>query len=259
MTLWKAALLGIIQGLTEFLPISSSGHLVIGQHLLDLQEPEMLFDVGVHFATLIAVLIYFRREIFTILSGFFKGDDKPARNMGIIIIIGTIPAVLVGLLFSDLIETAFSSPKMASVMLIVTGLVLISTARLKKMKRNFWEIKWHHALIVGVAQAIAILPGISRSGATISASLHLGISSEDAARFSFILSLPAIFGAALFEARKIAAVPVSEFPALIVGMLAAGIVGYLAIAVMLKIVSRGKLYYFAPYCILLASIILLTL
>ena len=231
---------------------------MIGQHLLGLQKPELLFDVGVHFATLGAVVVYFRREIWKILSGIFSKKDAPAKRTALIIIIGTIPAVIVGFTFADFFESLFNSPKTASAMLMVTGIILLTTIKSGSGRKVMWKLKWYDALIVGTAQAAAILPGISRSGATIAASLHLGVKGDDAARFSFLLALPAILGAAVLEAKEILVVPTSELPALGAGIIAAGLVGYFAISVMMKIVSRGKLFYFAPYCIIMGIIVMLT-
>lgn len=258
MTFWQAVLLGLLQGLTEFLPVSSSGHLVIGQYFLGFQKPELLFDVGVHFATLGAVAIYFRKEIWKIFAGIFSKKDAPAKRTAFIIIIGTIPAVIVGFTFADFFESLFNSPKTAAAMLVVTGLILLTTIKSGSGQKAMWKLKWFDALIVGTAQAAAILPGISRSGITIAAGLHLGIKRDDAARFSFLLSLPAILGAAVLEAKEILVIPSGELPALGAGMITAGLVGYCAISVMMKLVSRGKLYYFAPYCILLGLAVALT-
>lgn len=255
LSILQALLLGIIQGLTEFLPISSSGHLVIGQYFLRLREPELFFDISVHFATMIAVVIYFRSEVFKLIKGLFLRNEVEGRKTLLIIIIGTIPAAVIGYTLSSFFESAFSNPKMTSVMLMLTGFILLTTIPARPVGKKMWRLKWSDALIVGMAQAAAIMPGISRSGSTIAAGLHLGFKRDDAARFSFLLSLPAIFGATLFEAKDIASLPASQLVTVASGMLAAGIVGYLAIHYMLKIVSRGKLFWFAPYCIALGLVV----
>ena len=249
--------MGILQGLTEFLPVSSSGHLVIGQYFFGLGEPELLFDIGVHFATMAAVVIYFRKDVFKLFKGIFTRREEKGKKTAYAIIIGTIPAVVVGLLFRDFFESLFNSPKSASVMLMITGVILLSSVFGKPKGKRIWGIKWFDALMVGIAQAAAILPGISRSGSTITAALHLGIEKEDAAKFSFLLALPAIFGATVLELGDLVSASAEQLVPLAIGMLSAGVTGYLAIAIMLKMVNRGKLYAFAPYCILLGITVLI--
>ncbi len=255
MTYLQALLLGVIQGLTEFLPISSSGHLVIGQHFLGLRQPELFFDVSVHFATLIAVLVYFRSEVLKLVRGAFIPRETAGRKTLLLIILGTVPAVIVGFTLNRFMESAFGSPKMASVMLLLTGVILLTTIPARPRGKKLWSLKWLDAVLVGIAQAAAIMPGISRSGATIAASLHLGIERDDAARFSFLLSIPAILGAAVYEGKDVSAVSSDQLLVVLTGMLAAGIVGYAAIHIMLKIVSQGRLHFFAPYCIALGMIV----
>lgn len=259
MTIWQSVLLGIIQGLTEFLPVSSSGHLVIGQYLIGLQEPELLFDTGVHFATIAAVIIYFWKDIFRLFNSLIGRGEVNERKTAIAIIIGTIPAVLVGFLLKDFFESFFNSPRTASYMLIITGLLLFTSVYARPRGKKIWGIKWLDALIIGIAQAIAIMPGISRSGATITTALHLGMEKEDAAKFSFLLALPAIFGAGVLQSFELTKISLHEVFPLIFGMLSAGITGYFAIAFMLKLVGRGRLYAFGPYCIAVGLIVLIIL
>ncbi len=249
MTIWQAVLLGIIQGLTEFLPVSSSGHLVIGEHFLGITEPELIFNVAVHFATVVAVMIFFRKELFKMIRSFFVKDDAEGRRMAYFLIIGTIPAAIAGVGFKSFFERLFESAFVAAIMLLLTAVILISTKFAGKSKKEMWKMKWLDVLVIGIAQALAIFPGISRSGATIAASLHLGISRKDAARFSFLLSLPAIIGATLLQAREVSTLAGSDLLVLLAGMISAGLVGYLAMAMMMRIVSGGKLYYFGFYCL----------
>jgi len=248
VTIWQAVLLGIIQGLTEFLPVSSSGHLVIGEHFLGIREPELIFTVAVHFATVVAVMIFFRKELFKIIRSFFVKDDAEGRRMAYFLIIGTIPAAIAGIGFKSFFERLFESAFVAAIMLLVTAGILFSTKFARKSKKDMWKIKWLEVVFIGIAQALAIFPGISRSGATIAASLHLGITREDAARFSFLLSLPAIIGATLLQAREAGSLAGHDLLVLLAGMISAGLVGYSAVAMMLRIVNRGKLYYFGFYC-----------
>ena len=259
MTIWQAVALGALQGLTEFLPVSSSGHLVIGQYFLGLREPELIFDVAVHFATMIAVIIHFRQDIGKLWSSLFKRSELEGRRTVLIIIIGTIPAAIVGLFFGDFFAGLFSSAKFAAWMLLVTGGILMSTLIPSRGTKRMFGLKWYDALIVGIAQALAILPGISRSGATIVTSLHINFRKNDAAKFSFLLSLPAILGASVIQLRDVASINAEFIVPMIIGMITAGFTGYLAVALMLKIVNRGRLFYFAPYCFIVGVITLFSL
>ena len=248
-------MLGIIQGLTEFLPVSSSGHLVIGQNYLGLHEPELLFDVAVHFGTFVAGIVFFKREVIELIKGFFKPKSEYGR-IAWLIILGTIPAVLAGFFFEDYIEWYFGSPKTAAFMLIVTGILLSLTYFAASGNVKMKNIKWRTALLIGIAQACAIMPGLSRSGSTISTALFLKTDKSDAARFSFLLSLPAIFGAVIWEGRHAVKTPAGELIPIIAGVVTAALTGYFAIAIMIKIVGKGRLYYFAPYCFIIAVLAL---
>ncbi len=267
MTVGQAIFLGIIQGLTEFLPVSSSGHLVLGQALLGIQEQNITFEVFVHFGTLLAVLTVFYRDVGNIVLAFFSKDlispgpvEHYRRNanfrLAIYIIIGTIPAVIVGLFFKDFFEKSFNDPRLVCAMLIVTGLLLLSTLVPHRKRQGMGII---NTFLIGIAQAFAILPGISRSGSTIVTGMHLKLDAVQAARFSFLLSIPAILGAALLEFMTIleTGITLQNFLALAAGTIAAYISGYIAIESLLNIVRRGKLYMFAPYCIFLGILGLL--
>lgn len=254
MGLFQAILLGLLQGATEFLPISSSGHLVLAERLLNVGTDDIIFDVFVHLGTFVAVVVYFRREIRDIIVGLWKWllrKDNPNReeaSLGGYIAIGTIPAVIVGAAFKGHIEAAFQSPVFASAMLLCTGLILLST-RLAMSKER--KVRSRSSFIIGCAQAIAMLPGISRSGTTISAGLFLGISKEKAATFSFLLALPAIFGATLIELKEALDTGVGAFMLLkyLLGTIAAALFGYLCIALLLEVIRKGKFDYFGYYCL----------
>ncbi len=268
MDITKAIILGIIQGLTEFLPISSSGHLVLGKELLNIPEQGIAFEIFVHFGTLLAVLTVFRNDILELIKAFFlifKNKDisetyKENINFRLLvyIIIGTIPAVIIGLAFEDKIEQAFNDPHLVCLMLLVTGLILLFTYWKPKQTGSL-TIK--NTLIMGVAQAFAIFPGISRSGSTISAGIFFRVSGNEAARFSFLLAVPAIFGATLLKVSELFQTGISSdfLIQLIVGTIAAYISGYIAIETLLNIVKKGKLYLFAPYCFILGILGLLFL
>lgn len=250
LSVLKATILGLIQGLTEFLPVSSSGHLVLAQHFFGLQSQNgelMAFDVLLHFGTLIAVATVFYRDIIAMLTG---------RNWTLVglLILATLPAVVIGLPFKDAVEEAFSSVVLVSVALMVTGIVLGLThyARVKSNE----SITWKKSLVIGLAQAVALLPGISRSGSTISAGLFLGLDRATAARFSFLMMLPAVSGAVILESSSVMNLhAASVFPA-IIGTLVSAVVGYMAIRWMLAIIQKGKLQYFGLYCLIVGMVTL---
>jgi len=214
MTILQAIFLGIVQGLTEFLPISSSGHLTIMQYVLGI-PPDIPFDITVHLATLLAVVIYFWSDIIELFKGFFLGlvqlfkKDKNglAANLyfrfSLLIIVATIPTALMGLFFKDFFEGLFSSLFAVGGFLLVTGLIIILAERVKRGDKDLGKISFVDALIVGAAQGCAIAPGLSRSGTTISAALFRGLNRKLAARFSFIVALPAIFGAFLLQFKGV--------------------------------------------------------
>jgi undecaprenyl-diphosphatase len=258
MSILDALILGLVQGLTEFLPVSSSGHLVMGQYLLNLQDTGMLsFDVYVHFGTLISVCIIFRKDILEMIlatwralhTGTMKSsyESNEYVRMSLAIIVGSIPAAIIGLMYHDQIEEAFKDPKLVAVNLVITGLILFLT-RLPKPTEGK-RLGLVSGFIIGLAQSVAILPGISRSGSTISAALFLKLSPGTAARFSFLLSIPVIAGAALLEAGSVIRQGMENgFGPFIIGMVAAAAAGYVSIKVLLRLIERGKFSWFAFYC-----------
>jgi len=264
LNLFQAVSLGIIQGLTEFLPVSSSGHLVLLQNFFGLKEPELLFDISLHVGTLLAVCVIFRQSIFSILkslielpvlvrsSGGWKRlyhENRDIRLAGLIVI-GSIPTAVLGLLFKNIVEHIFGALWIVGIMLLVTGMLLWLT-RLKKTEgRPVLEMRITDALLIGLIQGMAIMPGISRSGATISLALFLGIDRELAGRFSFLLSIPAILGALLLSMGSPDMQTAIAPGIIIIGAVVSGIVGYAALILLLKIVKKGKLYHFSPYCLL---------
>ena len=245
-----AIILGVIQGLTEFLPVSSSGHLEITKQLLgdhSVGDESLLMTVVLHFATAIATMIVFRKEIYTILAGLYKFENNPDFQFSIKILISMIPAVLVGLFFETKIESLFSGNILfVGGMLIITGVLLILADKAKNTNK---KITIKDGFIIGVSQAIAILPGISRSGATISTSVLLGIDKEKSARFSFLMVIPIIFGIMF---KKISSGEIeyesSLLVPLIIGFVTALITGIFACKWMISIVKKSKLKYFAFYC-----------
>lgn len=261
LSIVKAVLLGVVQGATEFLPVSSSGHLVIIQHLLgvELEGGGLLaFDVCLHFGTLVAVLVFFRREIGGIIASPFRrvgaagsaGAEsvRRSRRMGLFVLVGTIPAALVGPALNDFFEGLVSNPASAAGMLLVTGAILWGTRWAPAARRDIMAMGWSRALAIGCAQAFAIIPGISRSGSTIAGGLYLGLDRDLAARFAFLLAVPAIAGATVFKLGDLALFSREIIVATALGTLASFVVGLACIKWLLGIVRRGRLSWFAPYC-----------
>lgn len=256
MTSSEAAVLGLVQGLTEFLPVSSSGHLVIMQHFLGFAEPPLTFDVSVHVGTLIAVIIAFYSDIVNLIK-------HPLQKTTVLIIISCIPTALIGFFFKPLFESAFASLWVTGVGLIITGLLLWSAEQFSFSFKRIPDMSWRDALIVGTVQGIAITPGISRSGSTIAGGLFLGLEREAAARYSFLLSIPAVLGASLLEFKDAIAETALKglnsleiFPMLL-GTLIAAAVGFLAVKAVVGLTKRGKLSFFAYYCWALGFMVLI--
>ena len=266
MSLWEALVLGVVQGFTEFLPVSSSGHLVIVQQLFGLEASShqlLGFDLALHFGTLLSVLAVFYRDVGAMIAGFFrmigyvirrgnKFRDKMKQDEGALlamwVILGTIPAVVIALSFKDFFRTLFDSALSAGAMLIVTGLILWLTRCVKHHDRQLKDLCVRDILLVGCAQAFAILPGISRSGSTIATGLFFKWDKRLAARFSFLLAIPAILGGLVFELEGLSQWSEQALAPLILGVTAAALAGFLAIRWMLGIVQRGQLHHFAYYC-----------
>ncbi len=269
----EAIILGILQGLTEFLPVSSSGHLVLFQHLFGLKEAELFFDVCVHLGTLVAVIIVFRQEIIKIISALLqlvslggqkekflqKMESEPELKMAVLIVIGSIPTAILGLLFASIADRLFSSTLIAGLMLMVTGLLLWITrkAATHAVAPRDGHLTTAKAFIIGIVQGLAIIPGISRSGSTISTALLLGVERETAARYSFLLSIPAIVGAGLLSLKDGFAQTGPVIWISLLGAVTAAIVGYGALKSLLHIVKKGRLYVFAPYCWLVGILAIL--
>ena len=252
MTLLEAIILGIVQGLAEFLPISSSGHLAVGQYLFGIDEGNLAFIIVVHVGTLIPVVIVYRKAIWELIK-------KPFQKMTYLLVIATAPAAIVAIFFEDAIEAALVSVSFIALGFIVTGIVLIGTDALRKAGKKSDEITYPDAVLIGIAQAVAVFPGISRSGSTIAASLARGINREDAAKFIFLMSIPAILGALLIQIIHIARgnllLEDLDFMVLGAGFLASALSGYLAINFMLAAIKKAKLSYFAYYVLALAAAI----
>jgi len=249
----EGALWGILQGLTEFLPVSSSGHLVLVPWLLGLDAPGMSLDVLLHLATLLALVIYFRREVLMLIRGVVhlvarrRADTADAR-LAWLVIVSSIPAVIVALVLETTIEQAFAAPMAAAVCLLVTGTILYLAER-RGGDRAIADLGSRDAGLIGLAQAVALVPGISRSGATMAAGRALGLERSEAARYAFVMSIPVVFGAAMLElAGMITEGYAGPVAPLAVGMLAAFLSGYLAVAVLIRYVQGHSLRVFSYYC-----------
>ncbi|NOQ22167.1 MAG: undecaprenyl-diphosphate phosphatase [Candidatus Aegiribacteria sp.] len=247
MTLLSVILLAIIQGLTEFLPVSSSGHLALAGMILKVPEGDMTFEIVVHLGTLMAVLAVYKNDLMGLISGVLRKQRESLVLAGLLII-GSVPAALAGFFLSDSIERAFSSPVLVSVMLLITGCVLFSTRFMKSGNRDNPSVTG--SVIVGVSQAMALLPGISRSGLTISTGLFAGIKREKAARFSFLLSIPAIAGAAVLKLGNAGSSGI-DYSLMVTGFVISAFTGYLALRILLKFLRAGRFSIFAWYCWLL--------
>ncbi len=241
----EALWLGIVQGLAEFLPVSSSGHLVLVQTLMGVGDTSLLFEIGVHVATMLAIVIFFRKKILELTRGFFSRQPESLRYVGKLAL-GTLPAVLVALIAKDYLDRVLSSPSIAGICLMLTGCILWTTrTTLKKATRQ--EPSWNQALLIGVAQAFAILPGISRSGTTVAAALALGIVPEVAAEFSFLLGIIAIIGAAVLMLPDLASASPEMIVALGVGCTTALVSGIFAIWLFVILLRKQAFYAFAYY------------
>lgn len=253
----RALILGIVQGLTEFLPVSSSGHLELAKWLLQddsLAAESMLMTVSLHAATALATLVVFRKDVFEILRDLFKFQWNDGTKFAALIVISMIPAAIVGVLFDDLLEALFDRQiVLVALMLILTGLLLFLADRAKNTHKS---VGWSDAVLVGISQAIAILPGISRSGATISTSVLLGIDREKAARFSFLMVVPLILGKMAKDVLDGDFSGTVSLPELGVGFVAAFITGILACVWMIKLVKKAELKWFAYYCFAVAAVVL---
>ncbi len=260
-----AVIFGIVQGITEFLPISSSGHLVILHNFITLPiKNELVFDIVLHSATLLAVLWFFKQEVWQLLKSWFKsfyGQKDPYSKISWLIILGTIPAALTGWFFDEIIESVLRSPIVVVIMLIVVGFLFIILEKYSRQKNELENLNWFKVLIIGVLQAVALIPGTSRSGITIIAGLGVGLKREVAVRFSFLLSIPIIAGAVIKKVPLIFRTDLigSEWVILFLAFMAALISGFLSIKYFLQFAKRRSLNIFAIYRFLLAILIIIFL
>jgi len=262
VSVWEAIVLGIIQGVTEFLPISSSGHLILLPWLFGWDEPGLMFNVGVHLGTMTAVVFYFWRELWSMTLALPKGIINrrpvadPMSRLALIIIAGSVPAAIVGFTLGDTIEEFFHDGNVSTTAIVliacalmVVGLLMLVAERVAEHRRPLLAVRTRDGVIVGLAQALALFPGVSRSGSTITAGLFLGLQREAAARFSFLLGVPAVVGAAVFELRTLFSDGLAdgELRVFAAGIISSAIVGYLSIAFLLRYLLRHSTLVFVAY------------
>ena len=265
MTVFQAIVLGLVQGLTEFLPVSSSGHLIIVPRLLGWETQPLSFDVMLHVSTMLAVLLYFRRDLWTLATAALGdalrhrlalGQWSSTGRLALLILLGCLPAVVVGGLFNTAIEERTRAVGLVAALLAMVGLVMLAAERWARTTLTMEELGPGRALLIGAAQALALLPGVSRSGATITAGMFAGLSRAAATRFSFLLSAPIVFAAGVKELPAIRQAPSEGVPtsALAVGFLVSFLVGLAAIQLLLRLVSVRSLAIFSVYRIAFAAL-----
>lgn len=249
MDIFQAVILGIIQGITEWLPVSSSGHLVIMKNIFGLEQP-LIFDIMLHIGSLIVVLLFFRKEILELIKGLINWEKEKLKII-LMIIIATIPIAVIGYFFQSIIDNIFNDLRLVGFSLIFTALLLYFS-RFPEHKSN--QLNYFNAFIIGAFQAVAILPGVSRSGSTISSGMILGVKKEDVARFSFLIFIPAILGALILHINELD-YDVNILP-MIIGTIVSAVVGYFSLKLLMNIIKKNKFSWFSVYCLILGLIVL---
>ena len=272
MELYQGIILGIIQGLTEFLPVSSSGHLVLGQIFFGITQSQLTFDISVHMGTLLAVLVIYSSDILAMTASVFRflskavvfkpvshlvKEDKNLRLAGLIII-GSVPTAIIGLILKQFEQVLFTSEVLVGAMLILTGTILWGSRNYYFSENKISGFGMKNALFIGVSQGLAVIPGISRSGTTIAVGMFLGLDRHTAAKFSFLLSIPAILGAQVLSIKDMLNKGLSIDPITIYATIASFITGLIALKILLTLVHSGRFHLFAPYCWLAGSLVLLS-
>ncbi len=261
MELFQAFILGMVQGLGEFLPISSSAHLILTPWLFGWKDQGLAFDVALHWGTLLAVVGYFRRDIWHLVKGFLHSLRNSTRDLqnnvyqklSWLIVLATVPAAVIGKLLEEKVETIFRNPLLIAFTLAIVGIILLVADKRGLKERNLNHTTWSDAWIIGLSQAVAIIPGISRSGATMIAGLFQGLKREDAARFSFLMSIPIIFGAGVLKLPEIA--QIENHGQLLVGFISSAFFGFFSIKFLLKYISNKSFAIFTWYRLALAAVI----
>jgi len=272
MELWQAAVLGLVQGVTEFLPVSSSGHLRVAEHFTGLKEPQTLFDVALHVGTLVAIILFFRKDLFDFARSPFRavvrlrkgeGPEAVTADPGLralfFIGLGSIPTAFIGYYFGKYMEHRSSSLLFVAAMFIINSFILFGSRYIKlpvgsrRMNRGFVGMRFYDALVVGTIQGLAVARGISRSGSTISAAMMMGVERDTAGRFSFLLSIPAIIGATLFSLREFELPADMDATLLLTGAGIAMVSGAISLKVLMDLVRKGKIYTFGIYTLILGT------
>lgn len=263
MEAYQGIVLGILQGLTEFLPVSSSGHLVLGQLYFNITDSGLAFDIAVHMGTLAAVLVVYFKDLKEILASLFlyMGGSRSTETdaslvMAGCILAGSVPTALIGLMLKQLEDVLFTSSVLVGLMLMVTGSLLWVSKRFYRQDDAGGKLTLKRALMIGIVQGFAVIPGISRSGSTIAAGMFAGLDRSTAARFSFLLSIPAIAGALVLSIKDALETGILFDPATLYGTIVAFVVGLAALKLLLKLVHRGRFHLFAPYCWLAGALVL---
>jgi len=255
MSIFEAIILGIVQGFSEFLPISSSGHLVLLQKIFGIEEGALTFNIALHLATLVAVLVVYWKKLLEIIK-------KPFAKLPVYLVLGTIPIGILGLLFNDMIERFFETGVTLGFGFLFTGIILMLAENAGKKERSMEEMKVSDPLLIGTAQAVAMLPAVSRSGMTISSALALGIERKTAADFSFLLSIPAILAAVVLDGYKMIKSGENTLTSIgigptLIGMVFAAVAGFFAVKVMIRLIQNRRLKYFSWYLWVLGALVLL--
>ncbi len=272
MEIYQGIILGILQGLTEFLPVSSSGHLVLGQLYFGIKESVLSFDISVHMGTLAAVLVIYFSDIRAILASVVSClsrrmagrpirhlfNEDPNLKFALMIILGSVPTALIGLVIKKFEHLLFTSSLVVGLMLILTGSVLWVSRKFYRPRESGAGLDAKRAVLIGVVQGLAVIPGVSRSGSTIAAGMFAGLDRSQAARFSFLLSVPAIFGAELLSVKESLKNGLAIDPATVCGTIVSFLTGLAALKLLLKLVHTGKFHLFAPYCWLAGALALLS-
>ncbi len=270
MTIIDAVILGILQGLTEFLPISSSGHLVFFQHLMGLRDPMIAFDIAVHWGTLSAVAAYFMKDFYRMIvdtfhvvikSGFRRPSEEllqqyPYALIAGFVLVSTATTVIIVLFFQDILEHFFQSVVSVGIAWLVMGILLLLSVRFQKGDRTLDSMNQFDAFLIGTAQGLAVFPGISRSGLTIFTGMIAGLDRREAARFSFLISVPAIIGAGILKFREGVAFAQTAGIPMLVGFVVAAVVGYIALALLVRLIRSGRFYLFGYYCLVMSAVAL---
>ncbi|QFU21645.1 undecaprenyl-diphosphate phosphatase [Shewanella eurypsychrophilus] len=260
MDTFQVIILALIQGLTEFLPVSSSAHLILPSQILGWEDQGLAFDVAVHIGSLAAVILYFRKEVVALLTSWFasifKGQHSDDSKLAWWIILATLPAVFFGFALKDAIETHLRGPGVIAIATVIFGLLLWWADRMSRCELSEYQTGWKKALLIGFAQALALIPGTSRSGATITAALMLGLNREAAARFSFLMSIPVILGAAILMGKDLVETGVTiDYASLALGVGVSFVAAYACIHLFLKIISRMGMTPFVIYRLALGAVL----